>query len=128
MIQEVSLAAGHPVSVSFTPHLLPVDRGILTTMYFRPSGGLKGNVARLQQFNDFYADETFVEVSDVVPGLSEVANTNYCRIAVREDPAAGVVKVFSVIDNLVKGASGQAVQNMNCMFGLPESTGLLRRV
>ena len=60
-----------------------------------------------------------MEVCEEVPALSEVAHTNYCRIAVREDPAAGIVKVFSVIDNLVKGASGQAVQNMNCMFGLP---------
>ncbi len=97
-------------------------------MYFRPSGGLKGNAARLQEFKDFYGGETFVEVSDAVPGLSEVAYTNYCRLTVREDPAAGVVKVFSVIDNLVKGASGQAVQNMNCMFGLSECTGLLRKV
>ena len=55
-----------------------------------------------------------------MPALREVAYTNFCRIAVREDRAAGLVKVFSVIDNLVKGASGQAVQNMNCMFGLPE--------
>ena len=63
-----------------------------------------------------------------MPGLSEVAYTNFCRLTVREDRAAGVVKVFSVIDNLVKGASGQAVQNMNCMFGLDERAGLLRKV
>jgi N-acetyl-gamma-glutamyl-phosphate reductase len=128
MIQEVGLAAGHPVTVSFTPHLLPVDRGILTTMYFRPAGGLRGNAAWLQKYQEFYAGEAFVEVCEAVPGLSEVARTNYCRIAVKEDAAAGLVKVFSVIDNLVKGASGQAVQNMNCMFGLPEQSGLLRKV
>lgn len=127
MIQEVSRAAGRPVSVSFTPHLLPVDRGIFTTMYFRPAGGLKGTDAWLQLYRDFYAAETFVEVCEAMPGLSEVAYTNFCRITVREDTSAGIVKVFSVIDNLVKGASGQAVQNMNCMFGLPETAGLMRR-
>lgn len=128
MIQEVSGAAGHPVTVSFTPHLLPVDRGILTTMYFRPSGGLVGDEAWLQRYLDYYEGEPFVEVCEAVPALSEVAHTNYCRLAVREDPAAGVVKVFSVIDNLVKGASGQAVQNMNCMFGFAEQAGLQRKV
>jgi N-acetyl-gamma-glutamyl-phosphate reductase len=128
MIQEVSIAAGHPVTVSFTPHLLPVDRGILTTMYFRPSGGLLGDGAWLQKYVDFYEGDTFVEVCEAVPALAEVAHTNYCRLAVREDAASGVVKVFSVIDNLVKGASGQAVQNMNCMFGFAEQAGLLRKV
>jgi N-acetyl-gamma-glutamyl-phosphate reductase len=63
-----------------------------------------------------------------VPSLAEVSHTNFCRLTVREDVAAGVVKVFTVIDNLVKGASGQAVQNMNCMFGLAENAGLRRRV
>ena len=69
-----------------------------------------------------------MEVCEAVPALAEVAHTNYCRLAVREDAAAGVVKVFSVIDNLIKGASGQAVQNMNCMFGFAEQAGLLRKV
>jgi len=128
MIQELTLAAGRALSVSFTPHLLPVDRGIFGTMYFRPRGGMIGNDAWLQKYQEFYAGEPFVEVCGHVPGLSEVTYTNFCRMTVREDPAAGVVKVFTVIDNLVKGASGQAVQNMNCMFGLPEDTGLRRRV
>lgn len=128
MIQELAAAAGHTLPVSFTPHLLPVDRGILTTLYFRPLHGFVGNDAWLQKYREFYAGEPFVEVTDTVPGLSEVAYTNYCRLTVREDPAAGVVKVFSVIDNLVKGASGQAVQNMNCMFGLDERAGLERKV
>jgi N-acetyl-gamma-glutamyl-phosphate reductase len=128
MMQEVSAAAGHKVSVSFTPHLLPVDRGILTTLYFRPADGLLGTEAWLDLFREYYAEEPFVEVVDAVPGLSEVAYTNYCRLTVREDSAAGVVKVISVIDNLVKGASGQAVQNMNCMFGLPEKAGLMKKV
>ncbi len=128
MIQEIAGAIGATVPVSFTPHLLPVDRGILSTVYFRPLGGLIGSEAWLQKYRAFYADEPFVEVVESMPGLSDVAYSNFCRMTVREDPAAGVVKVFSVIDNLVKGASGQAVQNMNCMFGLDERSGLERKV
>ena len=67
-------------------------------------------------------------MTERVPALVEVRGTNFCRISVREDTTAGLVKVFTVIDNLVKGASGQAVQNMNCMFGLPEDQGLRRKV
>jgi N-acetyl-gamma-glutamyl-phosphate reductase len=128
MVQEVSLAAGKAISVSFTPHLLPVDRGIFSTAYFRPQGELLGTQGWLELYREFYAGATFVEVSEHVPSLSEVVGTNYCRLTVREDTAAGLVKVFAVIDNLVKGASGQAVQNMNCMFGLEEATGLGRKV
>ena len=128
MMQELAAAAGASLPVSFTPHLLPVDRGIFSTIYFRPKNGLRGNEAWEQLYRDFYADEPFVEVVGTVPGLAEVAHTNFCRIAVKEDTAAGLVKVFSVIDNLVKGASGQAVQNMNIMFGLAEDAGLRRRV
>lgn len=128
MVQELSLAAGKTMAVSFTPHLLPVDRGILSTSYFLPAGGLRGNAAWLEKYRAYYGGATFVEVCDHVPGLSEVVGTNYCRMTVREDAAAGLVKVFSVIDNLVKGASGQAVQNMNRMFGFAEDAGLRRKV
>jgi N-acetyl-gamma-glutamyl-phosphate reductase len=128
MVQELAIAAGATLPVSFTPHLLPVDRGILSTMYFKPARGLPGNDAWLEMYRSFYKEEPFVEVSDHVPSLAEVVRTNFCRLTVREDKAAGVVKVFSVIDNLVKGASGQAVQNMNIMFGLAEDAGLRRRV
>jgi N-acetyl-gamma-glutamyl-phosphate reductase len=128
MVQELSTAAGRALPVSFTPHLLPVDRGILSTMYFRPRGGMIGTDAWLERCRTFYAGETFVEVCEHAPGLAEVTGTNYCRMTVREDAAAGMVKVITVIDNLVKGASGQAVQNMNCMFGLAEDAGLRRRV
>ncbi len=128
MVQELAAAAGAPLAVSFTPHLLPVDRGILSTMYFRPRNGLAGTDSWLERFRAFYNNEPFVEVSDQVPGLAEVARTNFCRLTVREDSEAGLVKVFSVIDNLVKGASGQAVQNMNVMFGFAEDAGLRRRV
>lgn len=128
MIQELERAAGTPVPVSFTPHLLPVDRGILSTLYFRPRRGMVGTKAWLEKYASFYQNEPFVEVCAHVPSLSEVTRTNFCRITVREDEAAGLVKVFTVIDNLVKGASGQAVQNMNCMFGFPEDLGLRRGV
>jgi N-acetyl-gamma-glutamyl-phosphate reductase len=128
MIQELSAAAGRDLPVSFTPHLLPVDRGILSTIYFRPKGGMIGTAAWLEKYREYYKDETFVEVVDAVPSLAEVARTNFCRVTVKEDAAAGLVKVFSVIDNLVKGASGQAVQNMNVMFGFAEDAGLRRKV
>jgi N-acetyl-gamma-glutamyl-phosphate reductase len=128
MMQELALAAGRPVPVSFTPHLLPVDRGIMATSYFRPVGGLVGTDRWLQRYRDFYAGHLFIEVTDHVPGLAEVVNTNFCRLTVREDESAGLVKVFAVIDNLVKGASGQAVQNLNLMFGFSEDAGLRRKV
>jgi len=128
MEQELSLAAGRRLPVSFTPHLLPVERGILSTLYFRPLGGLSGQESWLEKYRRFYAGEGFVEVVETVPALSDVAQTNFCRITVREDARAGLVKVFTAIDNLVKGASGQAVQNMNCMFGFSEDQGLRRRV
>lgn len=128
MVQELSAAAGRPLKVSFTPHLLPVDRGILSTIYFRPRGGSIGTEAWLARYEAFYSGEPFVEVCEHVPSLAEVTSTNFCRLTVREDTAAGVVKVVTVIDNLVKGASGQAVQNMNCMLGFAEDAGLRRRV
>jgi N-acetyl-gamma-glutamyl-phosphate reductase len=128
MLQELAAASGRQLPVSFTPHLLPVDRGILSTMYLKPRGGMRGSAWWTDLYREYYKNETFVEVVDAVPGLSEVQNTNFCRIAVREDSASGLVKVFSVIDNLVKGASGQAVQNMNVMFGFAEDAGLRRKV
>lgn len=128
MAQELGLAAGRTLPVSFTPHLLPVDRGILSTIYFRPSRGLLDGEAWLQRYRAFYENEIFVEVCDHVPTLAEVERTNFCRMTVRVDERAGLVKVFTVIDNLVKGASGQAVQNMNCMFGYAEDTGLRRLI
>ena len=83
MVQELAAAAGEALPVSFTPHLLPVDRGILSTMYFRPKGGLRGSACWTERYRAFYEDEPFVEVVDAVPSLAEVARTNFCRIAVR---------------------------------------------
>jgi N-acetyl-gamma-glutamyl-phosphate reductase len=130
MAQELSAAAGAPVRVSFTPHLLPVDRGILSTVYWPLAGGNAdlSDGELTARYRSFYGGEPFVEVVDAMPALREVQQTNYCRLAVRVDHAAGLIKVVSVIDNLVKGASGQAVQNMNVMFGLNETLGLERKV
>lgn len=131
MLQEVASAGKASVAVSFTPHLLPVDRGILATVYCCPAAGPGAGAAELlseRELFDLYADayggEPFVEVRAAAPGLSEVQRTNFCRMAVRVDPEAGLYKVVAVIDNLVKGASGQAVQNLNIMAGLPETAGL----
>ena len=128
MVQELSLAAGREMKVVFTPHLLPVDRGIFTSSYVRMTGDVGDTEALLASYRQYYAQEPFVEVCDHVPGLTEVVGTNFCRMTVRLDPGTGLVKVFAAIDNLVKGASGQAVQNMNCMFGIPENSGLGRKV
>ncbi len=128
MVQELSIATGCAAPVSFTPHLLPVERGILSTLYFKPGAGLVGADAWMEKYRSFYKNEPFVEVCEPVPSLAEVVRTNFCRMTVREDASTGVVKVFTVIDNLVKGASGQAVQNMNCMFGFAETAGLGRLV
>ncbi len=129
MAQELAVIAGFPVPFSFTPHLLPVDRGILSTVYCRASTQEVPGVALeteelLDLYREAYSDEPFVEVTTAAPSLHEVQGTNYCRLSVRFDAEAGLVKVISVIDNLMKGASGQAVQNMNLMFGLPETAGL----
>ena len=131
MVQEISLRAGRPVSVSFTPHLLPVDRGILTVCYVQLADtcpGANDQGALLSEYRDFYGREPFVEVVGHAPSLREVQWTNTCRLTLRVDSEAGIVKIISVLDNLVKGASGQAVQNMNIMFGLDETLGLDRRV
>lgn len=131
MVQELSRLAGRDIAVSFTPHLLPVDRGILTVCYARlrhDASYVRDQASLLSFMQDYYRGEPFVEVVAHAPSLREVQRTNYCRLTARIDADAGLVKVISVIDNLVKGASGQAVQNMNIMFGLPETMGLEAKV
>ena len=115
-------AAGH--SVNFVPHLVPLDRGILATIYFRVAPGTTED-ALASVYERAYADATFVRlVGAALPEIKHVAHTNFCDIGWRVD-ASGRVVLVSVIDNLLKGASGQAVQNMNVMLGLDETTGLL---
>ena len=110
--------------VTFTPHLAPLDRGILATIYVRVSGGT-GQETLADIYGAAYATATFVRpVGAALPEIKHVAHTNFCDIGWRVDPSGRAILV-SVLDNLLKGASGQAVQNMNVMLGLPEATGLL---
>ncbi len=112
--------------ISFTAHLLPIDRGILETIYFR-SATLASAEALLSIYSARYAGEPFVRLypAGSLPDLRAVNHTNFCDIGVVFDPASGRGVVVSAIDNLGKGAAGQAVQNMNLMLGLPETAGLL---
>jgi N-acetyl-gamma-glutamyl-phosphate reductase len=112
--------------LTFVPHLVPLQRGISETIYVRPGTfPVPGQARVMELYEDFYAGETFVEVCGAPPQLKDVAGTNYCRIFPHVDQRTGRVVVISVIDNLMKGASGQAVQNMNVMLGLPEHEGLV---
>jgi N-acetyl-gamma-glutamyl-phosphate reductase len=124
--QELSAAAGQSVTVSFTPHLLPVSRGILSTIYATLTS--QGNVTDLQAlYEETYADEPFVRIlpAGVPPATQYVRGSNCCDISLQKDPRTGRLIIMSAIDNIVKGASGQAVQNMNLMNGFPETTGLM---
>ncbi len=123
--QTLSHLAGAPVRVSFTPHLLPVNRGILSTCY----ATLRKDVSTaelLDLFRSRYDGEYFVRVhpQGSLPDVAFVRGSNFCDLGVVADPRTGRVIVVSAIDNLVKGAAGQAVQNMNAILGLPERTGL----
>lgn len=120
--QVLSTVAGRPVEIIFTPHLIPMDRGILTTTYSQPTGNISEEQL-MQTLRDFYADEPFVRVVDHLPGTKDSMNTNYCDITARV--VRGRVLTISCLDNLVKGASGAAVQNFNLMFGYAETTGLV---
>jgi N-acetyl-gamma-glutamyl-phosphate reductase len=121
--QGLEAAAGYPVGLTFVPHLTPMIRGIHATLYAR----LGNNAPDLQScFETRYRDEAFVDVmpAGAHPETRTVKGANHCRIAVHRPGDGATVVVLAVIDNLVKGAAGQAVQNMNIMFGLRESTGL----
>ncbi|MBY6277083.1 N-acetyl-gamma-glutamyl-phosphate reductase [Symbiobacterium thermophilum] len=124
--QTLSDLAGRPVVVSFTPHLVPMTRGILATGYFTLKAE-RTTEQLVDLFREFYAGEPFVRVRPAgeLPTTKQVWGSNYCDIGLQVDPRTRRVLVISVIDNLVKGAAGQAIQNMNLLFGLPETTGLL---
>jgi N-acetyl-gamma-glutamyl-phosphate reductase len=115
-----------PAELSFTAHLLPVHRGILETIYFRCSRASTADEL-LSIYEKAYAGEPFVRLYDAgkLPDLHSIARTNYCDIGFKVDAATGRAVVVSVIDNLVKGAAGQAIQNMNLVLGLDETEGLL---
>jgi N-acetyl-gamma-glutamyl-phosphate reductase len=121
--QELSKLAGETSIVSFTPHLIPINRGILSTCY----STLKVNLTEEELkslYLDFYKDEHFVKVLDSLPETRWVRGSNICHIGMRLDKRTNRVIVISAIDNLIKGAAGQAVQNMNIMFDIPETEGL----
>jgi N-acetyl-gamma-glutamyl-phosphate reductase len=129
--QELSLAAGTQIIIQFTPHLIPVNRGILTTLYLAPRKGPQGPAELGESisacYRAAYGDEPFVRLlqGKALPDTKNVVGTNVIEIAWRLDPRTGRLVVMSAEDNLVKGASGQAVQSMNLMCGWPETAGLL---
>jgi N-acetyl-gamma-glutamyl-phosphate reductase len=125
MEQELGKAAGHEVTLNFTPHLVPMSRGELVTCYVRlveenSAADLRASLA------DAYEDKPFVQIAEpgVIPATQNVRGSNYCQIGVFADRIAGRAIVISAIDNLVKGSAGQAIQNFNLMFGLSETAGL----
>ena len=127
--QELSLAAGTQVTIQFTPHLIPMNRGILTTLYLTPADNKASSLgSRLTGcYQAAYANEPFVRLLEgkALPDTKNVVGTNVIEIAWRLDPRTGRLLVMSAEDNLVKGASGQAVQSLNLLCGWPETAGLM---
>jgi len=123
--QELSLLAGRSVTISFTPHLVPMNRGILTTTYASLTSDIEDKLL-FERSQAFYADAPFVRVLPPgrFPSTSFVSGSNYCDIGYKIDRRTHRIVGVSAIDNLVKGASGQAIQNMNLMLGLEETSGL----
>ncbi len=119
---EIEQELGQPVT--FTPHLVPVDRGLLATCYARLTDGTLHPDDLRERFASHYEDHPFVEVVAAPPGMRAVQRTNYAQVCPMADPRGGRVTVFAVIDNLGKGAAGQALQNVNLMAGRPETEGL----
>jgi N-acetyl-gamma-glutamyl-phosphate reductase len=124
--QELSNLSGQEIIISFTPHIMPAERGMLSTIYINLKQDIKTS-AVIEMYREFYKGRKFIKVldEDVMPGIKDVVNTNFCKIGINVDKRTNRLVITSVIDNLVKGASGQAVQNMNLMFGLPETAGLI---
>lgn len=125
MEQEISKAAGHEITLNFTPHLVPMSRGELVTCYVRLADGALADDLRAS-LKDVYDDKPFVHIAEagIIPATQNVRGSNYCQIGVFADRILGRAIVISAIDNLVKGSAGQAIQNFNLMFGLPETAGL----
>jgi N-acetyl-gamma-glutamyl-phosphate reductase len=126
MEQEASAAAGQGVQITFVPHLLPTTRGIATSVYTRPRARMSADAAR-EVLADTYTDERFVRVlpRGEAPSVASVRGSNFCDVAAFADERNGALILLSTLDNLVKGASGQAVQCANLMSGFSEAAGLL---
>jgi N-acetyl-gamma-glutamyl-phosphate reductase len=116
------LGFGRPLT--FTPHLIPLDQGELVSCYVTLTPVGETSMGTRSLYHDAYAGEPFIELTDALPGVRDVRETNLCRISVHRDDRTGRVIVFGVIDNLWKGAASQAVQNLNLMLGLPEGEGI----
>ena len=123
--EQLSYAAGKPVTISFTPHLVPMNRGILVTAYASLTKEVTWEEVRAA-YDKYYKDEYFVRVldKDVVPQTRWVEGSNFADVNFKIDPRTNRIVMMGAIDNMVKGAAGQAIQNMNLLFGLPENTGL----
>lgn len=122
VLTDVGRTRGGPVEVIFTPHLVPMDRGILATIYAVPKGpAVEHDLMEL--FRSYYADSPFVRVVGHLPATKDSAHSNYCDITVRV--VRGRIVVIACLDNLIKGAAGVAVQNFNLMLGHPETTALV---
>lgn len=121
--QEASKISGKEVTLTFTPHLVPMNRGILSVIYAK----LKKNIDEKELkkiYLDEYKKDKFIRIKDTLPETRWVKGSNYCDISVRVDKRTGRVIVMSAIDNLMKGAAGQAIQNMNLMFGFEETKSI----
>jgi len=125
--RELGLIAGRDIRITFTPHVVPLCRGILTTIYAGLKPGQKiGDV--LEAYRSFYSKDAFVRIygPDVALNSTNVRGSNFCNLSLNIDDRTGKLIVVSLIDNLVKGQAGSAVQNMNIMFGLEETAGLMK--
>ena len=120
---ELERELGNGFPVTFTPHLVPLDQGLLASCYVTPERGVTPEEVR-ELFRSAYDGEPFIELADEPPGVRDVRDTNICRIHATVEPATGRVLVFAAIDNLWKGAAGQAIQDLNLMLGLDETEGL----
>ncbi|MCG2676188.1 N-acetyl-gamma-glutamyl-phosphate reductase [bacterium] len=125
MEQELSKLAKKEIKISFTPHLLPMNRGILSTIYLNLVKKTEEEEI-IKLYQNFYKNEPFVRILEksIFPETRNVRNSNYCDIGIKVDERTNRIIIISAIDNLVKGASGQAVQNMNIMYGFKETLGL----
>jgi len=123
--QELSNLVGKPIKISFSPHLIPMSRGMLSTIYINLNHKLKDKNL-IEHYENFYSDELFVRVLDKGKFASThfVSGSNFCDIGIKVDSRVNRLVITSAIDNLIKGASGQAIQNMNIMLGFGETTGL----
>ena len=125
--QELSSASESDISIAFVPHLAPLNKGISSTIFLEPKDSNQITATKIHQmYKEFYASEPFVRVLplDNIPSISNVVSTNYCDVGIFYSNELGKIVISSVLDNMVKGAVGQAIQNINIMFGLEEKTGL----